>query len=1190
MPLPGSSADVPADPGVAALVVVARFHGIAADASQLRHAAGMKSERFNERELLLAARSLGLKVRSVRVQQDRLTRTPFPAIALDNDGRHFIIAACDKTRALVLDAGASVPVTCAPEEVIARSGGCMLLFASRASLAGELARFDFSWFIPAVVKYRRLLLEVLLVSAVLQIFGLVSPLMFQVVMDKVLVNRAFSTLNVVCAALLVSAIFEVVLTGVRNYVFSHTTNRIDVELGARLFRHLLALPLAYFSARRVGDTVARVRELENIRNFLTGQALTAVLDLFFSIIFLAVMCFYSVKLTLIVVISLPLYASISAVLNPILRTRLNEKFARGADNQSFLVEAVSGMETVKSMAVEPQFTRRWDNQLTAYVASGFRVSTLGNVGQQMIQLVGKLVTVTTLFFGAKFVIDGRLSVGQLIAFNMMSQRVASPVLRLAQIWQDFQQIGISMGRLGDILNARTELPASRQALPAVSGQISFQNVRFRYTPDGPSILNDISLDIRAGEMVGIVGRSGSGKSTLTKLLQRLYLPVQGRVLIDGVDLALADPAWLRRQIGVVLQENLLFNRSIRENIALSDVGLPLEAVIGAARLAGAHDFIAEMPEGYDTLVGEHGSNLSGGQRQRIAIARALVTNPRILIFDEATSALDFETERIIQTNMRAMCNGRTVIVIAHRLTAVRQADHIVAMDKGQIVERGSHDELLRSGGYYARLIELQNAWSDHPMQPGKFLWLSAFGDLLRRYLTVFGAAWSIRKQLDSPSRLAHELAFLPANLELAETPVHPAPRWTMRIIVSLAAVILLIVLVGKLDIVAVAKGKLLPDARVKVVQPAITGVVHRILVRDGQHVKAGELLMELDTTQAAADSNKAHSAAISAALTAARVRALLAARTGGGAPAMAAVTGASAQEQREAQSFADGQYREYQDKVASAQAELTKREAELETTRNEVEKLKSTAPLARQQANDYAGLVGDKYVARQDYLAKEQTARELEHELAAQQSHAHELTAGIAEQKAEVETATSAFRRELLDTLDKATQQLSQSQDDETKARTRQQLLSLFAPVAGTVQQLAVHTVGGVVTTAQALMEIVPDDGLEVEVNIENKDIGFVEVGQDAIVKIEAFPYTRFGYLTGKVVSVSNDAVQDKKLGLTFVSRIRLPADGIPINGKWVHLTPGMEVTAEIKTGKRSVAHYFLDPLVQTSQESMRER
>jgi subfamily B ATP-binding cassette protein HlyB/CyaB len=543
----------------------------------------------------------------------------------------------------------------------------------------------------------------------LQIFGLVSPLMFQVVMDKVLVNRTYNTLAVVGIALFISSIFEVLLTGLRNFIFSHTTNRIDVELGARLFRHLIALPLPYFGARRVGDTVARVRELENIRNFMTGQALTAFIDLVFSVVFIGVMCVYSVWLTLIVVVSLPVYAGISAMLVPTLRARLNEKFARGADNQSFLVETVSGVETVKAMAVEPHFIRKWESQLAAYVAAGFRVTLLGNIGQQLVQGTGKLVSLATLLLGAKLVIDGRLTVGELIAFNMMSQRVAAPVLRLAQLWQDFQQIGISMSRLGDILNSRTELPASKQALPAVEGHVRFDNVRFRYRPDGPPILDNVSIDISAGQVVGIVGRSGSGKSTLTKLLQRLYLPEQGTVRIDGIDLALADPAWLRRQVGVVLQENFLFNRTIRENIALTDPGASLETVMRAAKLAGAHDFICELPQAYDTPVEEHGGNLSGGQRQRLAIARALLTNPRILIFDEATSALDFETERVIQNNMKAISAGRTVIIIAHRLTAVRHADQILAMDKGKIVEHGVHDSLLAKRGYYAHLVSLQNA-------------------------------------------------------------------------------------------------------------------------------------------------------------------------------------------------------------------------------------------------------------------------------------------------------------------------------------------------------------------------------------------------------------------------------------------------------------------------------------------------
>ncbi|MGS1000838.1 type I secretion system permease/ATPase [Burkholderia glumae] len=696
------------DPALACLVVIARFHGIATDTAQLRHAAARGEQPFDSDALILTARSIGLKARRVPFSVDRLDRSPLPALCIGHDGKHFIVARKDGDAVVAFEAGSTQPVLLSKDDTARRSTGYMIVFASRASLTGELAKFDFSWFIPAVVKYRRLLLEVLGISLILQVFGLVTPLMFQVIMDKVLVSRTFNTLAVVGVTLFVCSTFEVILTALRNFIFSHTTNRIDVELGARLFRHLIALPLPYFGSRRVGDTIARVRELENIRNFLTGQALTAVIDLFFSIVFIAVMCLYSIWLTVVVVLSLPLYAGVSAALVPALRQRLNEKFARGADNQSFLVEAVSGVETVKAMSVEPQFTKKWEMQLAAYVASGFRVTQLGNIGQQLIQYIGKLVSLATLILGAKFVIDGKLTIGELIAFNMMSQRVAAPVLRLAQLWQDFQQVGISMSRLGDILNTRTEMRQSTQAMPPLKGDIRFEHVRFRYRPDGKPILDEVSLEIRAGQVIGIVGRSGSGKSTLTKLLQRLYVPEHGTVRIDGIDLSLADPAWLRRHIGVVLQENYLFNRSVRENIALSDPGAPMAAVIQAAKLAGAHDFICELPQAYDTPIEEHGGNLSGGQRQRIAIARALLTNPRILIFDEATSALDFETERIIQNNMRAICAGRTVIIIAHRLSTVRHADQIFAMDQGRIIERGTHDSLQAGGGYYAHLLSLQH--------------------------------------------------------------------------------------------------------------------------------------------------------------------------------------------------------------------------------------------------------------------------------------------------------------------------------------------------------------------------------------------------------------------------------------------------------------------------------------------------
>jgi ATP-binding cassette, subfamily B, bacterial HlyB/CyaB len=488
-----------------------------------------------------------------------------------------------------------------------------------------------------------------------------------------------------------------------------TTNRIDVELGARLFRHLMALPIAYFQARRAGDSVARVRELENIRNFLTSSALMLVIDLFFTFVFLAVMFYYSPPLTFIVIGSFPFYIALSAGVTPIFRRRLDEKFNRGAENQAFLVESITGVETLKAMAVEPQMQRRWEEQLAGYVRASFQVLALGNWASQAVQLISKIVTALTLYFGAYLVIEGNLTVGELVAFNMLSGRVSQPILRLAQLWQDFHQARLSVRRLGDILNTVPEPTFSpgRTALPAIRGAITFDHVGFRYRLDGPEVLKDVSLQVLPGQVIGIVGPSGSGKSTLTKLVQRLYVPESGRVLIDGVDIGVVDVAWLRRQVGVVLQENVLFNRTIRDNIALGDPSWPMERVVATAKLAGAHDFILEMPDGYDAMVGERGSSLSGGQRQRIAIARALIGDPRILIFDEATSALDYESERIVQDNMRRIAQGRTVIIIAHRLSTVRQADRIITIERGRIVEDGNHDELIRNGGRYATLHRMQ---------------------------------------------------------------------------------------------------------------------------------------------------------------------------------------------------------------------------------------------------------------------------------------------------------------------------------------------------------------------------------------------------------------------------------------------------------------------------------------------------
>ncbi|RZU46746.1 subfamily B ATP-binding cassette protein HlyB/CyaB [Fluviicoccus keumensis] len=696
------------DTGLTCLIMLARFHAVAVDGEQLAHEFRKPAQPFGKEEILLAGKKLGLICKHVSVQLERLATTPLPAMAQGKDGNYFIIAKMDGEKILIHDPHVERPEIIDRNTLTARWTGELILFTSRASLAGELARFDFSWFIPAVVKYRKLLLEVLFVSFVLQLFALVTPLFFQVVMDKVLVHRGFTTLDVLAVGLFVVIVFEVTLSTLRTYVFAHTTSRIDVELGARLFRHLLALPLAYFQARRVGDSVARVRELENIRSFLTGNAITVVLDLLFSFVFVAVMFLYSPVLTWVVLASLPCYFLLSLVFTPLLRGRLHEKFNRGAENQAFLVESINGIDTVKAAAVEPQWTRKWDNQLAAYVHAGFRTTTLSGFANGGITLISKLVTLAIMYFGAKLVIEGKLTVGQLVAFNMLSGQVTNPIMRLAQLWTEFQQTSISVQRLGDILNTRTEIASSKTTLPAIKGQIDFDHIHFRYRPDAPEVIRDLSLSIRPGEVIGIVGRSGSGKSTLTKLVQRLYLPERGRILVDGIDIAMAEATSLRRQIGVVLQDNVLFNRTIRENIALADPSIPLPVVMQAARMAGAHEFISELPEGYDTMVGEHGSTLSGGQRQRIAIARALITNPRILIFDEATSALDYESERIIQNNMQTICKGRTVLIIAHRLTAVRQANRIVVMERGQIIEQGSHQELVaRPDGLYAHLFQMQ---------------------------------------------------------------------------------------------------------------------------------------------------------------------------------------------------------------------------------------------------------------------------------------------------------------------------------------------------------------------------------------------------------------------------------------------------------------------------------------------------
>ncbi|KEQ52877.1 type I secretion system permease/ATPase [Sphingobium chlorophenolicum] len=701
------------DLSLACFLLLAKFLGTAADPAQMAHSRGRGDDPWAIEDFARVAKRLALiaKIRSAGLVD--YAKLPLPALAELKGGQCVILLKIEdaslKPRYLVQRGDAERPEIWTSEDAAERFSGRVLLLTSREAMAGEKRPFDIAWFIPALVKYRKPLRDVLIGSFFLQLMGLVSPIFFQLVIDKVLVHQSMTTLDVLAFGLTVVLLFETIMSGLRNWLFAHTTNRIDSELSSRMFRHLLNLPISYFEARRVGESVARVRELENIRQFLTSNAVTVVIDLFFTIVFFAVMFLYSPFLTLIVLLSIPCYVAISMAISPTLRAMLEEKFRRGAENQSFLVESVTGIGTLKAMAVEPQMRDRWEKLFSGYTNTGFDVAKLANWGSHLIQIVSKLTTVAILYFGAKAVIAGDLSVGSLVAFNMLSGRVAAPILRLSQLWQDFQQVRISVERLGDVLNspAEPEYNPNRASLPPIRGDVTFDKVRFRYRPDMPEALRGVTLELKAGEMLGIVGPSGSGKSTLTKLVQRLYIPEQGRVLIDGVDLALVDPPWLRRQIGVVLQENILFNRTVRENIALGDPTLAMETVMAAAQLAGAHEFILAMNHGYDTVVDERGGNLSGGQRQRIAIARALVNDPRILIFDEATSALDAESEEIIQHNLASIAKGRTVIIIAHRLSAVRQCDRIITVEAGEVTEQGTHRELLSAGGRYAQLYSKQ---------------------------------------------------------------------------------------------------------------------------------------------------------------------------------------------------------------------------------------------------------------------------------------------------------------------------------------------------------------------------------------------------------------------------------------------------------------------------------------------------
>ena len=697
------------DSGMSCFMIVMKFHGIPITKEQAENLAVLDPEqKTGEVEIIQSAKALKMKAKLCRLKVDKLKNVNSPIIARGNDGEFFIVAKSNEDKFMILHTDKTAPEVVTRTELSRIWDGTAVIINKKGVLDRE-AIFSFKWFIPTILKFKKEFIQVLIAVFTVQILGILTPVMTQVVVDKVLVHRSVSTLNVLAIGIAIVYIYELILGLAKNYVFTHTTNRIDVMLSYKLFKHLFALPLKYFESRRVGETVARVRELDSIRNFLTGTPLSSMIDLIFIIVYIVVLFMYSKMLTVIVICSVPVYAILSAIVTPLFKKRLDEKFETGANTQSFLVESITGVQTVKSYALEPKFEKKWGDLQADYVKASYKTSMVSATAGTTGQFIQKIFDLLILFFGAKAVMDGNFTVGQLVAFRMLSGRVSGPVLRLVQLWQEYQQASLSVKRIGDIFNTAPEpvLNTNLTSLPRLQGKIIFDKVHFRYNLQGGEVIKGMSFEIEPGTVVGVVGRSGSGKSTISKLIQRLYIPEAGKISVDGMDISLVNPAMLRKQIGVVLQENFMFNGTVAENISIHCPTATMEQIIKCAKIAGAHDFILELPNGYDTIIGEKGMGLSGGQKQRVAIARAILNDPRILIFDEATSALDYASESIIQNNLKEICKNRTVIIIAHRLSTLKDAQKIMVIDKGDLVEYDTHEKLMALNGLYAYLYNQQ---------------------------------------------------------------------------------------------------------------------------------------------------------------------------------------------------------------------------------------------------------------------------------------------------------------------------------------------------------------------------------------------------------------------------------------------------------------------------------------------------
>ena len=700
------TATQPADAGLWALLQVARHYRIAACLHDLAHQYGPSGEPFGNDHLQHAARSLGF-VTHIQRGYRRLDRLPLPAIARDRNHQPYVMWRWEEGKAWIQGMGDPEPFPVSGPGLRSRYNGTALLLRPTRK-TGEPVATGFQWYWPTLRKYRSLLLRVLLAGSCLLAFSLITPLFFQVVMDKVLVHNSLPTLAVMMVGLVAVTLFEAAFSGARYWLFAHQLARIDAELKGKLFDRLLGLPSIFFSTQPIGDIASRMREMDTVRNFLTQHSLAIALDGLFSMVFLAVMFAYSPELTAVVAGSLLVYAAVALSWGPLLHRRAASAQALAAENQAFLVESINAAHTLKALGAEHWSVADWDTRLTRATLAQRRLGLSAANAQECIALTGKLVSAGTLWLGAQAVMANDLTIGSFIAFNLFAGRVAQPALRLGQVWAEYQRAKVALQRLSVLLHSPIHATLGASPCPRLEGRVELDSVCFRYGVDGPFVLDRLSFEVLPGECVGITGASGSGKSTLVSLLLGFGKPEKGEVRMDGVDIATVSAESLRRQVGVVMQRPFLFRGTVHENISLGQPGASRDQVIQAAQLAGAHTFIEHLPKGYDAPLTEAGSNLSGGQRQRLAIARALLSDPRVLIFDEATSALDSEAQAHLQEAMPAICRGRTVIMIAHRLETLSACDRLLVLDNGRLLEEGSPCELAGlSGGHYARLLRLQ---------------------------------------------------------------------------------------------------------------------------------------------------------------------------------------------------------------------------------------------------------------------------------------------------------------------------------------------------------------------------------------------------------------------------------------------------------------------------------------------------